>query len=349
MLSSTSIIGGMFGLESAIHPQDKSAPFLTGRDVFLNNGRSCIWMLTERLRPPQVWVPSYLCPHGNLGAIDPMMTALRFFEVDYNLNIRSDKWISEVTSGDLVIFIDYFGFPYDRQLAADVQKRGAWVVEDACQALLSGHVGKSSDFAFFSLKKCIGAPDGGILRFPKSVSMSNISLETPAPSWWLKALQASVLRREFDDGLPTQEQWFKLSQDTEDTMPCGPYAMSQLSQTIMKHSVDYSVIAVRRMDNYRVLLEKLADYAVFPQIENEVVPLGFPVRVTNRDAIRQNLFDHRIYPPIHWDIDGSVPPQYEDSHRLARHIMTLPCDQRYGREDMERMADVFLKITSRHI
>ena len=191
------------------------------------------------------------------------------------------------------------------------------MVEDACQALLSGHVGKSSDFVFFSLIKWIGAPDGGILRFPKNVSIDNIHLEAPAPSWWLKALQASVLRREFDDGLPTREQWFKLFQDTEDMMPCGPYAMSQLSQTIMEYSVDYSVIAERRVDNYRALLEKLADYAVFPQIETDVVPLGFPVRVTNRDAIRQNLFDHRIYPPIHWDIDGAVPPQYEDSHRLA--------------------------------
>jgi len=205
-----SIIGGMFGLESALHPQERTPPFLTGRDVFLNNGRSGIWLLINRLRPPQVWVPSYLCREGIFEAIDPKVTVLRFFEVDYNLNIRSNQWISEVTPGELVIFIDYFGFPYDRQLAPDVQKRGAWVVEDACQALLSGHVGRSSDFVFFSLIKWIGAPDGGILRFPKSVSMNNIYLEAPASSWWLKALQASVLRREFDDGLPTREQWFKL-------------------------------------------------------------------------------------------------------------------------------------------
>jgi len=344
-----SIIGGMFGLESALHPQERTPPFLTGRDVFLNNGRSGIWLLINRLRPPQVWVPSYLCREGIFEAIDPKVTVLRFFEVDYNLNIRSNQWISEVTPGDLVIFVDYFGFPYDRQLAPDVQKRGAWVVEDACQALLSGHVGGSSDFVFFSLIKWIGAPDGGILRFPKSVSMSNISLEAPVPSCWLKAFQASVLRREFDDGLPTREQWFKLFREMENEMPCGSYAMSQMSQTIMKYSVDYSVIAERRVDNYRALLEKLADYAIFPQIKPDVVPLGFPVRVKNRDAIRQILFDHQIYPPVHWDIDGVVPPQYEDSHRLARHIMTLPCDQRYGPEDMGRMADVFLKIATQHI
>jgi dTDP-4-amino-4,6-dideoxygalactose transaminase len=224
-----------------------------------------------------------------------------------------------------------------------VKERGAWVVEDACQALLSSHVGTSSDFVFFSLVKWIGAPDGGILRFPESISIEGFSLEAPATTWWLKALQASVLRREFDDGLPTRELWFKLFRETDYTMPTGPYAMSDLSETIMKHSVDYSIIEERRVENYRALLERLAAYAIFPRIEPSVIPLGFPVRVANRDAIRQRLFDHQIYPPVHWLIDGVVPRKYEDSHRLAGEIMTLPCDQRYSVKDMERMAEVFLQ------
>jgi len=344
----TSIIGGMFGLEPAFHSQEGSPPFLTGSELLLNNGRSCIWMLVNLLRPPQVWVPSYLCPEGIVAAIDTSETVLRFFEVDRDLNIPSDRWVSEVSQGDLVIFIDYFGLPFDRQRAIDVKKNGAWVVEDACQALLSGYVGKSSDFAFFSLIKWIGVPDGGILRFPESAPMNGASLEAPQPAWWLKALEASVLRREFDDGLPTRDRWFKLFREAEDTMPIGPYAMSQMSQTIMKYSVDYEFVAKRRGDNYRGLLAKLADFAIFPDIEPGIVPLGFPVRVKNRDAIRQTLFDHHIYPPVHWDIDGVVPPRYEDSHQLSRQIMTLPCDQRYGPEDMERMIKVFMRAVQQH-
>jgi len=338
-----SIIGGMFGLESTLQPQELPPPFLTDRDVLLANGRCGIWLLVNRLRPRQVWVPSYLCREGILEAIDPKVTVARFFEIDYNLKVRSHQWVSEVASGDLVIFIDYFGFPYDRQLAAEVKGRGAWVLEDACQALLSGHVGVYSDFVLFSVVKWIGAPDGGILRFPESIPVSGISLKTPATTWCLKALEASVLRREFDDGLPTRERWFKLFREKEDTMPLGPYAMSQLSQGIMNSSVDYSLIAERRVDNYGMLLERLAQYAIFPRIEPDVVPLGFPVRVANRDAVRKALFEHQIYPAVHWSIDGVTPGEYEDSHRLSRHIMTLPCDQRYGPEDMERIAEVFLE------
>ena len=340
------IIGGLFGLEYEETPKEVTPSFISGRDLFLVNGRSGIWLLVNRLRPPQVWVPSYLC-HTILGAITPNATVLRFYEVDYDLRIRSSQWISEVNFGDLVIFIDYFGFPYDHQIGASVKEKGAWLLEDACQALLSNHVGKISDFALFSPRKWIGVPDGGILRFPESNPINGISLETHTAAWWLKALQATILRREFDDGLPTRE-WFKLFREAEDTAPTGPYAMSQLTKAIIEYSVDYSFVAKRRRDNYCKLLEKLADYAVFVQIDPDVVPLGFPVRVAKRNAIRQALFDHQIYPPVHWLIEGIIPPEYEDSHRLAGEIMTLPCDQRYGPEDMKRIAEVFLESSTQH-
>jgi hypothetical protein len=133
--------------------------------------------------------------------------------------------------------------------------------------------------------------------------------------------------------LPTRE-WFKLFREAEDAAPTGPYAMSQLSQIILENMVAYSIVAQMRIDNYRALSERLAGFAVFPRIEPDVVPLGFPVRVPKRDAVRQALFDHQIYPPVHWLIDGVIPSKYEDSHRLALQIMTLPCDQRYKPEDM---------------
>lgn len=337
-----SVIGGLFGLESKLLPKHVAPPFLIGRNVFLVNARSGIRLLVNQLRPPQVWIPSYLC-HTISSAIDPKMTVISFYEVDYDLTVRSDQWVSEVKSGDLVLFIDYFGFSYDRRLAGLVKEKGAWVLEDACQALLSSQVGGApSDFVLFSLRKWIGVPDGGILRLPEGFPLDGISLEAPANTWWLKILHATLLRREFDDGL-TVRDWFKLFREAEDAAPTGHYAMSQLSRAIIENSVDYSIIVERRRDNYRTLLTRLASHAIFPSLERDVVPLGFPVRVAKRDAVRQALFEKQIYPPVHWAIEGVVPPEYEGSHRLAGRIMTLPCDQRYGPEDMDRMAEVFLK------
>jgi hypothetical protein len=335
------IIGGLIGLEIALHNQKVPPLFLTDRDLFLVNARSGIWLLVNQIRPLQVWIPSFLC-YIILEAIDPQTTVRRFYEVDKGLKIISDQWVSEVQEGDLVIFIDYFGFPYDRHLGAHVKERGAWVLEDAVQALLSPHVGGISDFVIFSFRKWVGVPDGAILRVPEGSPLRKLVLDIPSTHWWLKAFQTTVLRREFDDGVPTRK-WLKLFRETEDTGPIGPYVMSHLSRAIVEASVDYSMTTNRRIKNYKTLLCRLEAYSLFPHIDPDVVPLGFPVRVANRDVVRQVLFDHKIYPPVHWPIERVVPAELIDSHRLAKEIMTFPCDQRYNAEDMERMAEVFLK------
>jgi hypothetical protein len=335
------IIGGMFGLECFPRESGKAVPFLTGRELFLVNARSGIRLLIEQIRPRQVWLPSYLC-FVICDAVDPNITIPRFYEIDYNLKVTSDEWIEDIAKGDLVIFIDYFGFSYDRQLSARVKEKSAWIIEDAVQAMLSSYVGRGADFVLFSMRKWVGVPDGAILRIPENFSPADITLESVPETWWLKAIDAVSLRREFDDGVATR-RWYELYKEIESAGTTIPYAMSQLSRAVIEHSVDYSMVAKKRIENYILLLQRLKDYALFPHIENEVVPLGFPVRVSNRDKVRQALFEQEIYPPVHWFIEGVVPAQYKGSHKLANEIMTLPCDQRYGQEDMERMANIFLK------
>ena len=81
---------------------------------------------------------------------------------------------------------------------------------------------------------------------------------------------------------------------------------------------------------------------MFPQL-GSIVPLGFPLRVLERDRVRDALFDQEIYPPVHWPLKGVVPRRFVESHRLSAEILTLPCDQRYCPDDMERMASIVTK------
>jgi dTDP-4-amino-4,6-dideoxygalactose transaminase len=332
----------MFGLEKIIpNANDRIPPFLKGRDIFLANARSGIWLLTERLSPSQVWMPSYLCG-GMLTAVDQSATKVRFYEVNFDLAMPSSAWLDNVQPGDLVILIDYFGFPCDSSCATWAKEQGAWVLEDAAQALLSGEVGRFSDFVLFSPRKFLGVPDGGVLVLNHELDLHDIGLSPSPEKWWLKAFYAGVLRREFDI-YGENRRWFELFQQTEPTGPIGYYAMSELSKALLMHSFDYSTIAQRRIDNYKFLAQVLADIALFPSLPADTVPLGFPVRVKNRDRLRQVLFNRQIYPPVHWPIQDIVPRKFEDSHRLANEIMTLPCDQRYNQQDMKRMTRIICK------
>ena len=338
------IIGGMFGLEGITNLDSCTPPFLKNRNIFLVNARSGISLLIQLLSPSQVWMPSYLCG-VMLKAVGDDVTSVRFYEVNYDLAVPSLEWLGNVERGDLVILIDYFGFPCDWSCAIRARERGAWVLEDACQALLSRKVGRFSDFLLFSPRKFLGVPDGGIVSLNCEVEFHGIDLESPPADWWLNAFEATVLRREFDLHGGSR-RWFGLFQEADAEGPIGRYAMSELSKKLLMHSFDYSTVAQKRIDNYQVLADKLGEFAVFPNLSTGVVPLGCPIRLKNRDHCKQILFDHEIYPPVHWPIQGIVPEEFTDSHRLAAEIMTLPCDQRYDRSDMKRMTKLVLKEAS---
>lgn len=244
--------------------------------------------------------------------------------------------------GDLVILIAYFGFPCDEAVCAQVKQQGAWVLADASQALLSTKIGQSADFVLYSPRKFLGVPDGGILQINHPAGWPDLSLQAPPADWWLKTFTAAILRRDFDGAPPRfpagqggKRQWLRLYQEAEREAPTGPYAMTELSRSLLLHYFDYPAIAAQRIANYRFLSTHLSEIALYPQLAPGVVPLGFPIRLRDQDRVRQLLFARAIYPPVHWPLAGWVPSEFTDSHRLSTEIMTLPCDQRYALADME--------------
>jgi dTDP-4-amino-4,6-dideoxygalactose transaminase len=212
------------------------------------------------------------------------------------------------------------------------------VVEDAAQALLSQASGKLGDYTIFSPRKFLGVPDGGIL-FSRLGSLPKANSLTHAPiAWFGKALQASTLRREFDAGL-RDGGWYEIFKEVEATVPVGHYSISPLSAALLRSAFDYRKISARRRSNYRYLEKSLGSIAVFPSLPEGITPLGFPVRVPDRERVLRALYREGIYPPVHWRLNHHVPREFRDSHRLSAEIMTIPCDQRYDRADMKRVIE----------
>jgi len=333
--SKRKVIGGVFGLESEVGGAVGPVPFLGGGPRLLGNARSGIWMVVQQTRPGQIWMPSYLCSSMLDGV--PDRARVRYYDVDDTLRVTDPRWIEQVDHDDLVVFIDYFGFPADRQSLGAAKTRGAWVLEDACQAMLTEQVGEAADFVLYSPRKFFGVPDGGILTARSDLPASDVPLQKLPEDWWLTSWRSTLFRRDFDRGADRRD-WFDLFRQAEASVPVGPYAMSELASALVSR-VDASAVARRRRENYALLLERLASCALFPRLPDGVVPLGFPIRTSRRDAVRQRLFAEDIFPPVHWPIGDVVPPAHQHSHRLSAEIMTLPCDQRYDRDDMNRIAE----------
>ncbi len=55
-----------------------------------------------------------------------------------------------------------------------------------------------------------------------------------------------------------------------------------------------------------------------------------------------------LFPSVQGDIDKVAPSQYEEIHQLSREIMILPCNQRYGPEDMDKIIKAFKKAVQQY-
>ncbi len=254
---------------------------------------------------------------------------------------EGNQWLREVEPGDAVLLIDYFGFLAPAAWWEAIRRTGCLTIEDASQALLTDGVGRFSDYVLYSPRKFVGVPDGGILvSRTQRAALDPTPLQAPPTDGWLTSFEATWLRREEDRG-GVRGPWFERFRTGEAAQPCGPYAMSEFSRRVLERGWDFRAVIAARRRNYRRLHASLRPWALLPQLPPGVAPIGFPVRLSNRDAVRAALIGERIFPPVHWPIRGAVPEEFELSHQLANELMTLPCDQRYGIADMDRMAAAF--------
>src|SRR5271157_6095163 len=218
-MDKASIVGGMFGLAGELRAHSSALWCLNGHELLLANARSGIAIAYDRLRPGQVWMPSYLCGTMLQGITD--RSRVRFYAVDGRLEV-SRGWLSEVSPNDLAVFIDYFGTLADRALLQEASARGAWVLEDASQALLTRGAGEFADLVVFSPRKFLGVPDGGVLVSSRPGILGEFRLSPAPPGWRMKTLAAVVMRREFDL-YGGERPWFTLSHEIEHECPVGYY------------------------------------------------------------------------------------------------------------------------------
>lgn len=327
--------GGVFALsQPGVTGWESRIPAL-GKNLFCFNARSALHLLLKYLRPPQVWLPTYLCPEL-LKALPPEQD-WHFYEHTPGPHVQPDIWPG-LKPQDLVLTIAYLGFEPDPDWLALLRARGARVLIDASQALfLSSRHG--ADYLLYSPRKWGGVSEGGILAGPDLPAQPNA---LPTPQAGLEMAEAMALRREFDqqgqDDSALQARWFALFRQAEAHQPVGAWPMSAEAIGRWFQLRSDPLIQQRRRDNYLHLLDSLAEWALYPALPQATVPLAFALRVKQRDALQNALAQARIYCPVYWPLAGAVPDHYSQSHRLSEELLCLPCDQRYGLSDMAEIA-----------
>ncbi len=118
--------------------------------------------------------------------------------------------------------------------------------------------------------------------------------------------------------------------------------MSKVTQNLMR-SFDYEHIKERRTQNFMFLHELLSD----KNLLKLSVPDGafaYPLYIENGAELRKQLQQKKIYIPTLWPDVFNLCKEGDLEYDMAKNILPIPVDQRYGMEDMQEIIDQILNI-----
>ena len=372
-------IGGAFSLSwSHLWRRDlgqHSAFISPGSNYFLtSSGRASMRLILREIlklgQSDEALLPAYLF-QGLLSPFKESKVTVKFYKLKEDLSLDASDIERKMSRNTKVLWImHYFGFPQPVEQLNRLREAypSCAVVEDIAQAFLTSRMdaslGRFGDFNFNVYTKIVPIPDGSLLKSNRPIA------DLHWRNWQFKHIvctgtryTALILKDIYMKGYPVPKKLYLFLFNYADRL-CDEYPifahMSWVSRRLVD-KMDWEGIVARRRENYQHLLDNWDLRSIVPLFSNlpgSVCPMGFVVLSENRDYIRSELIKAKIYCPVHWhptiggeghrfssEIDHE---EFPASWEIARKIMMIPIDQRYGIEEMNRILEQ-LRMISNHM
>ncbi len=335
-------------------PLESPAQFgCKGNDyAWLSTGRSAIKFVIKSIeeRKPDIKkvavLPSFTCD----TVFEPFVVSgyeVYYYPIEKDLTTTANEILKTVINHDasIVLFHRYFGFDtLDKQIdriCKVLRGLGKYSIEDCTQCLYSDIPRADTDFTIGSIRKWTGTPDGGFAvcregHFALKPQYSDKTLEEAK----IKASYAKYRYLFEHKGDKTgMLAMFRAAEDILDSQE-QIYGISDMSAKVQAN-LNKSELSNKRRENFVVLKKSLSRFVVpVFSLDNNEVPLYFPILVDDRAALQKHLVSNAIYAPVVWPKDDKQPKQCEGAENAYEHLLCIPIDQRYSVDDMERIVKV---------
>lgn len=302
-------IGGYFELELPCIQEIHS------KAIALNSGRFCLEYLLRCRKYNKLYVPYFTCD----TAVEPIIKLgipYEFYHIDKEYRIIDDIKLAE---DEALLYTNYWGLQneYCEILAA---KYGKQLILDYTQAFFSNPI--SGIDTFYSCRKYFGVPDGGYLY---TDTIADFEVEQDE-----SYLRMDSLIKRIDLSPEAGYEDFHRASSLFHDMPIRQ--MSKLTKRLMQ-SIDYERAAQQRIDNYNTLRAALGGR----ELKYGEVPMIFPYESAKGKELRKHLIANKIFVAKYWpNVDEWTQEDFVERW-MANNILPLPIDQRYDKEDMNRM------------
>lgn len=306
-------IGGYFELETS--PQKN---YLHEDLLALNTARNSFEYILLARGYFHVYVPYFTC-NVMLEPIERLGLSYSFYDVDDNLEPVFDY--DEIQDDESFLITNYFGIKgsFIRNIAGKIPN----LIVDNAQALFDKPLPETD--TIYSPRKFVGVADGG---YVSTTAQLPTDIETDQSSE-----RMSHLLKRADLGAEAGYRDFQVNDASLQNQPIKK--MSALTRKILG-GLDYPFIAEKRRNNYEFLDKKLGERNLL-KLKSDItaVPMVYPYRTRNAQAIREKLLANRIFCATYWPNVKGWCTGNENSYHLSNEIVAIPIDQRYGIEEMK--------------
>ena len=287
--------------------------------IGLNCGRNALAYLIEAHRIESIYLPYFLCS-SVAEVCRKYSVSLHFYSIREDFTpILPDSF----SSFDWLYVVNYYG-QLDDKFLLDNGNRNIIVdnAQDFFRMPLPGIP------TLYTCRKFFGVSDGAYLYTTKLLERNLERDES-------HNRMGFVLGR-FER--PASE-FYQEASDNNGFFAGQPILeMSLLTQNLLR-GIDYEKIKGKRKENFLYLHSVVGKRNIL----NLTVPDGafaYPFYVEKGMEVRRKLAESKMYIPTLWPDVLDTCSENSIEYQYAANILPLPVDQRYGREEMERMVEV---------
>ncbi|NFN92760.1 DegT/DnrJ/EryC1/StrS aminotransferase family protein [Clostridium botulinum] len=345
-------IGGEHWFDTDLF-NEKLNNFANTQAVFLSGGQSAIRFILKEINLKNheyILMPSYLCP-SILYNFQSLNIKYKFYKINADLSIDLNDIKDKIYKNNIksVFFINYFGFYHNEKTINYLKKlkgQDITIIEDAVQMLWFERKEFIGDYVFNSYRKFL--PIDGAIVLCNKTRKYKFTEDTYSINVRFARLKKTFFNK---FGIGSEYDFLKLYEKAEEEYYKRKeiIGMDSESRNLLS-KVDYEFILKKRKKNYSYLYDKLKCNNKIKMIYDKKTicnnsVLGLPILIKNRNEVREKLRKLNIYCPVHWDITKECwSSGYVDSRYLSERILTLPIDQRYSFEDMNKLNKAINKV-----
>jgi len=353
----------------------------TWKSVFPFDAPGGIWTFSGRvalhLGLPSLQLPAestVLVPNYFQGVeIDTLLHhkhKLEFYRVDAGLQVDLDDVATRLSpSVSALHIIHYFGWPQDMQAIVDFcTEHDLRLIEDCALSLFSrdakAWLGSYGDLSLFSVYKTLALPHGGFLVLKEGRAEGSLR----RPAWSTVLTQTTDLLQQHmrATGWGHVERGVRhalgalgslwSSAATRGVTSGGAtweprlleFGASTVIPGLMRSMLPDRIIATRRR-NFFHLANRLAEVTHHPlgALPDHACPLFYPIRVKSKLEVMARLAELGVGSVnLWWEPHPACPQELaREVAPLRNDLLELPIHQSLSIDDIERVAESYLKVT----